>query len=891
LAQPTITIIDSGSQTTLLDNILISQEGQDGIIQVISKSYPYNLTFTNNYLINNAGYNAGALYLAQQTNLTISNARIDKSVFVKNKAMDISGTSPITGRGGAIHLTSPNQIQQTTNISNKTIFINNLADKRGGAIYFDYSPPFIKLDNFFQNNFAASQLNHIGSYPVKLQQLDKNFDPNYVYNPASFKDISSTSISPLSEWSDIVSGAIIENNYTFVLLDMFGQLVYDDQSSVLNLYLATDNMKRDRTEFSNVLSIQAQNGSYTFNNFIFNYQPDSVVNITLKSTEIPSYPYYKTLPSLDIQVSFRKCSLGEYEVRRNSSAIGCQPCQAGFWQPYLQHSNETCEPCDSKSTYCFGGNQVGPKQGFWRMNQTADLVLECLKKEACKGNLVLNGITQIPKLNPVGECAHGYQGNLCENCIANWAKTDTGECVDCKKNIFYYFQFVLVCILNSILIVIGVKGSLNFLKSRNLETLSKENIALLSRLLINYLQLLSLIRLLPIPWSNFNKIILSKIPLFSSIIEPFFNIDCLLILTFNINTETLMFYKTLFSSVSPFIFMFFAALWTKLFAKQYFILTIMTVIGYNTHISTIRNNALLFDCRNIYRQDSPLFYLTHQYNIECWKGQHLEWIYKLAIPSLVIWLILVPCLALGILIKHRRQATSKQVLARFGFLYFGYRKERFYWEFVVLTRKLLLLVSLIALDFDSLYLKIYLFLTILVFSYIIQARMHPYANNELNQLEQISLLSAGTICFCGLYFVNSKRNQVLDIVINALCIAGTLIFCVKFLKLCIEFYYRKSYKKLRSFKTAAKFSKRACPCLKRLKKSGRHYSQTNTLSARIPTNIPLISIPSSQRELVPSKVEYSIPTSPIMSFTQPPGFEDINPQPMMIIKSDSSPSQ
>lgn len=46
---------------------------------------------------------------------------------------------------------------------------------------------------------------------------------------------------------------------------------------------------------------------------------------------------------------------------------------------------------------CRGGNEVGPKKGYWRLNATSDIVLECENEEACLGNAVDAAV-----LDPVG---------------------------------------------------------------------------------------------------------------------------------------------------------------------------------------------------------------------------------------------------------------------------------------------------------------------------------------------------------------------------------------------------------------------------------------------------------------------------------------------------------
>ena len=120
----------------------------------------------------------------------------------------------------------------------------------------------------------------------------------------------------------------------------------------------------------------------------------------------------------------------------------CEKCKPQYWLPTPVPNDPTpCTKCDSKSLICRGGNDVGPKSGYWRFNASSDIVLQCPNPEVCLGN-----DEEDEELDLLGKCVNGHTGNLCDSCIKGWAKIGGGNCIDCHATPTYYIQFVGVLI-------------------------------------------------------------------------------------------------------------------------------------------------------------------------------------------------------------------------------------------------------------------------------------------------------------------------------------------------------------------------------------------------------------------------------------------------------------
>lgn len=94
---------------------------------------------------------------------------------------------------------------------------------------------------------------------------------------------------------------------------------------------------------------------------------------------------------------------------------------------------------------------------------------------------------------------------------------------------------------------------------------------------------------------------------------------------------------------------------------------------------------------NIGSASKPQKYLDADLSIECWGDVHKKWALQVTAPSLSFWGIMVPFYALFILVKNKEQHNTYRVKSRYGWLYEGYTKSNYFWEFVITYRKILLM--------------------------------------------------------------------------------------------------------------------------------------------------------------------------------------------------------
>ena len=85
-------------------------------------------------------------------------------------------------------------------------------------------------------------------------------------------------------------------------------------------------------------------------------------------------------------------------------------------------------------------------------------------------------------------------------------------------------------------------------------------------------------------------------------------------------------------------------------------------------------------------------YLMADLEEPCFSNRHLTYFLTLTLPQLFLNVIGLPLLAFLIIVRNQEHVDSLDFRIRFGLLYLGYRKGREWWEIVIATRKVMIVV-------------------------------------------------------------------------------------------------------------------------------------------------------------------------------------------------------
>ena len=868
-----VQIVDVLTRYSITRNTFIGLYGTTGILDIETGSLIYQCDISQNTFINNLAVQGGALYLSAaggSSSLPLPSANILYSTFVKNHAVN-RNNMPV-GKGGAFYQQTSDETSQST-IFDHCIFISNSADTTGGAIYFDYSLPVLSSNSIFIENFAL-RLNHISSYPVKVTLLPASASTDTIFIPGSSLP-KFTKQQEYYSWTNIVSGAVDTDVYKFAIMDVFGQVIFSDSSSKLN-FDASGFGDLNKSAFSTLAPIPANQGTYLLTDFKFKYKVDQSINVTFSSTAVT--PFNATpitglaiLPSVMVQMTFRQCGTGQFAITEGSITT-CQSCPVGFWyiDPYKTAS--TCTACEATSTICRGGNDVGPRAGYWRLNTTASLVLPCPRKESCVGNS-----NKAVTLNPLGTCAPTYQGNLCYSCIKGWAKDSQGNCTNCKTNAISYMLFIIVIIIQAVLIGYGVRETMNEGAEYTGNKKEEEGVdsSILLRIFMNYSQIFSLLVAIPISWPSVLDSSLSVSIKTSAIGDQLLSFDCFFNSKHSQFSSRTVFFKALFIALNPFCFIFIGLIaWVSYFKykrRSIFknkdlinnVITTIVIICFENQPTIIKNSFSMLQCMNLYREDSSLLFLVQDYDVKCWEGQHLRWTLGLVIPCLILWVLAIPSFMIYILVKNKNVLDTEEMARRYSFIYNGYRPEKCYWEFSILVRKIILICVIIFGGLHSTSLQIYLFFIVILFSYIFQVKNQPYSSPILNRLETISLISLIIFNLCGLYFEVIKDTPGLSKITILAGFLGGMFFLLHFGKLFFEAQIKKLKQNKKVVQLLAYLKKKFSCCLKSKRLQKLITRARTTLNWK-----PLKESSISEQSLAPSQNNLEPDTSELRSEPQ-----------------------
>ena len=89
---------------------------------------------------------------------------------------------------------------------------------------------------------------------------------------------------------------------------------------------------------------------------------------------------------------------------------------------------------------------------------------------------------------------------------------------------------------------------------------------------------------------------------------------------------------------------------------------------------------------------------------------------------------------------------------RFSFLFKGYRSEWYFWEFVILYRKIIVVCTSVFLTTVSVVMQALSMLAVVLVCLFLQQYVQPFFGKTFNSLELKALLASLLTIYSGLYF-------------------------------------------------------------------------------------------------------------------------------------------
>lgn len=145
----------------------------------------------------------------------------------------------------------------------------------------------------------------------------------------------------------------------------------------------------------------------------------------------------------------------------------------------------------------------------------------------------------------------------------------------------------------------------------------------------------------------------------------------------------------------------------------------------------------------------------------CWNKQHTFFSYFVAAPSIVVWGLGIPFFALVLLTRLRKNLDVLETREKYGFLYRGYRKEFYFWEIIIMYRKIaLIFIAVFISAYGTIAQALIVFLFLIIFL-LINIKHKPYSTETLNDLELMSLITSMITIYCGLFYLSEIPEELM----------------------------------------------------------------------------------------------------------------------------------
>ena len=143
--------------------------------------------------------------------------------------------------------------------------------------------------------------------------------------------------------------------------------------------------------------------------------------------------------------------------------------------------------------------------------------------------------------------------------------------------------------------------------------------------------------------------------------------------------------------------------------------------------------------------------------VSCWEGEHTKFAFGVALPAMLIWSVFVPLFMWVYMYRHRKQLNTVRALRSIGFLYSGYRRELYYWEFIVVLRKSLMVFVANILGTLTVEVQAATAIAVLWFFLMVEAKAFPFETKRFNRTEYFSLMANLITVFGGTLYLSSLR--------------------------------------------------------------------------------------------------------------------------------------
>jgi len=344
-------------------------------------------------------------------------------------------------------------------------------------------------------------------------------------------------------------------------------------------------------------------------------------------------------------------------------------------------------------------------------------------------------------------CTLGHTGPLCAKCSHGYGRLGSSQCVQCvggtSRAVGLLFVFFLV-----------ISAAIAWLLRGQIITrgVNKKAHSVVKKLLLTHVQQTSLLLAFDLEWPSPFSVVLEASDTASAASSSFVSLDCVGSDGSTASGMSAFRMQVLATLIGPVVIFLlaeaiFALLWKvgKLTQSEAYrrMLIACVVIGYLFYTPLTRSIMQLFTCVTIGGQSR----LVQDYSVLCDSAANNGWRYGFGLPLLMLVVVGIPSGLFWLLHRSQDQLyTSDWHRRTLGFLFLGYKPEFYWYEIVIMARKAVFAMILVALYPQGLLWQIAMAMMVMMISITVSASFKPFSEPLFNHLDVASLmLSMATV--------------------------------------------------------------------------------------------------------------------------------------------------
>lgn len=155
-------------------------------------------------------------------------------------------------------------------------------------------------------------------------------------------------------------------------------------------------------------------------------------------------------------------------------------------------------------------------------------------------------------------------------------------------------------------------------------------------------------------------------------------------------------------------------------------------------------------------QTETFYYLEEDLDVRCFNQTYFLWTGLLVFPCFCLFVVGIPTLGSYLMYGVQDKLENKHVFQMYGFLYKGFQDQFYYWEMVIMLRKVVFVFISVFVSHIGGVLTALSGFFVTSFFLVLQKAANPYITQKLNRLETLALLCVVATYLCGLFFLDDN---------------------------------------------------------------------------------------------------------------------------------------